>query len=103
MTTVMDGHVEIDEQGIARISRSGMKVIHLVMEKMANGWTAEQLQQNFPHLTPAQIYAALAYYHDHKREIDQQIDQSLAMADRAQSETKVPHLLERLRAEGRLP
>jgi uncharacterized protein (DUF433 family) len=73
MTTALDGHITVDEQGIARIAGTRMKVIHLVMDKMAYDASPEEMQREFPHLTPAQVYAALTYYHDHKAELDAQI------------------------------
>lgn len=39
-----------------------------------NGWDVEQIAANFDVLRKAQIYAALAYYHDHAAEIDEQIE-----------------------------
>jgi len=32
--------------------------------------TAREIQENYPHLSLAQIHAALAYYYNHKAEID---------------------------------
>lgn len=60
MTTALDGHINIDDRGVARIGGTRMKVIHLVMDKMANHSTPEQMQESFPHLSLAQIHAALA-------------------------------------------
>lgn len=59
MTTQLDGYIEVDDAGVARIAGSRMKVIHLAMEKMSNGWDAEELRENYPHLSLAQIHAAL--------------------------------------------
>jgi len=36
-------------------------------------WTAERIAQNYE-LTPAQVYAAWAYYYDHQAEIDAQLE-----------------------------
>jgi hypothetical protein len=47
MTTTLSGHIEVDDNGVARITGSRIKVIHLVMEQRANGWSAEETQQNF--------------------------------------------------------
>ena len=33
--------------------------------------SAEEILAEWNHLTPAQIFSALAYYHDNKEEIDQ--------------------------------
>jgi len=39
------------------------------------GLTAEDILQDFPQLTPTQVYGALAYYFDHQEEIDAEIEQ----------------------------
>lgn len=51
-----------------------MKVAELVMAQSAHGWSPEELRFQYPHLTLAQIYAALAYYWDHKTEVDVDIE-----------------------------
>src|SRR6266540_5498591 len=40
------------------------------------GLSIEELLEGLPHLTPAQIYEALSYYHDHPSEIEQDIEAS---------------------------
>lgn len=37
------------------------------------GLSAEEILEGLPHLSPAQIYEALSYYHDHIAEIEQDI------------------------------
>jgi len=39
------------------------------------GLTAEDILRDFPQLTPTQVYGALAYYFDHQKEIDAEIEQ----------------------------
>jgi len=39
------------------------------------GLTAEEILQDFPQLTPTQVYGALAYYFDHQDEIKAEIEQ----------------------------
>jgi uncharacterized protein (DUF433 family) len=86
MTTVSVGHVVIDERGHARLEGSRIRVIDLVMAQMANGWTPEELQQGYSHLTLAQVYGALAYYHAHKQELDEQIKRIGEMVERMRAE-----------------
>ena len=81
MTTALDGHIEVDDTGVARIAGTRLKVIHLVMDQIAHGSTPEQMAAQFPPLTLAQVYAALTYYHDHKTELDSQIQRSGRQAD----------------------
>jgi len=40
------------------------------------------MQQAWPHLTLAQIHAALSYYYDHKAEFDAQIERGLKEYER---------------------
>ena len=45
------------------------------MVKEANNWSVENLIEEYPHLGPAAIYAAFAYYYDHKEEMEQKIEE----------------------------
>ena len=47
-----------------------MKVVELVTSVEAYGWSPEELHFQYPHLSMSQIYSALAYYWEHKEEID---------------------------------
>jgi len=40
--------------------------------------TVEEFKEHFD-LSPSEVYAALAYYHDHKEEIDLQIDEARSL------------------------
>lgn len=63
-------HISLDERGIAYIAGTSMKVGHIVIDAQTWGMTLQEIQDNYPHLSRSQIHAALAYYHDHKAEID---------------------------------
>jgi uncharacterized protein (DUF433 family) len=60
-----------------RITVQNIAVLHVY-----NGWNVEQIADELE-LTPAQIHAALSYYHDHKAEIDQSIREADALAEKA--------------------
>ena len=68
------------------------------------GWTPEEIRRQQPHLTLAQIYAALSYYHDHRDAFDTEIEAGLRRADQAATEHEVRNspLRLRLRKLGRL-
>ena len=68
-------HVHRDAQGRAWIDDSNVKVIEIVLDHLAYGWNAEAIQENHPHLSLAQVYAALAWYYDHQAEMDAEIAQ----------------------------
>ena len=48
--------------------------------QVANLWnmgeTVAELLEAYPHLTPAAVHSALAYYFDHQAEIDAEIDEN---------------------------
>lgn len=45
------------------------------------GLTAEEIAAEIPHLTLAQVHAALAYYHANQEEIEQDIAEEEAVAE----------------------
>jgi len=59
------------------------------------GYSAERLQREiYPSLGLAEIYDALSYYHDHKEEIDRQVEEnslSLREARRRQAQWRLSH------------
>ena len=93
-------HIVLDENGVPIIAGTNMKVIELVLEKMAYGWSPEELHLQHPYLTLGQIYSALAYYWDHREELDQDIERRLKRADRIQKSIPTSPLIDRLRTEG---
>lgn len=65
---------------LARLPR--VRVIQIVMDQLAHGWSAEEIKVHYPHLELAEIYAALLYYCDHKEELDREIREEWEQADR---------------------
>ena len=53
-------HVSVDEEGVPFISGTTMKVVELVAEKMAYGWSPEEIHFQHQYLTLGQIYYAMA-------------------------------------------
>jgi uncharacterized protein (DUF433 family) len=82
-TAVELSHVSIDGQGRAWIDDTNVKVIEVVRDHLAYGWSPEEVHWQHHHLSLAQIYAALAYYHDHRSAMDAEIHQSLESANAA--------------------
>jgi uncharacterized protein (DUF433 family) len=82
-TAVKISHVAIDGLGRAWIDDTNIKVVEVVRDHLAYGWSPEEIHWQHPYLTLAQIYAALAYYHDHRAEIDAEIGNSLESVNAA--------------------
>ena len=72
----------IDEDQVPFIKGTSMKVVELVTSVHAYGWSPEELHFQYPHLTMSQIYSALAYYWEHKQEIDQDMRRRFEYAEK---------------------
>jgi uncharacterized protein (DUF433 family) len=94
-------HIALNEDRVPIIAGTTMKVVELVVEQQAYGWSPEELHFQHPYLTLGQIHSALAYYWDHREELDRDIRRRLERVDRLRSENQPSELVERLRARGR--
>ncbi len=81
-------HLRRDENGVAWIAETNTKVIEVAMDQAAYGWAAEEIHAAHPHLSLAQIHAALSYYHDHKAEFDGQMRRQLENYSRLRTEAR---------------
>jgi hypothetical protein len=77
-----------------------MKVIELVTEKIAYGWSPEELLYQHPYLTLGQIHSALAYYWDHEGELNQDIERRLERVEGTRRALKPSPLIARLKSKG---
>jgi uncharacterized protein (DUF433 family) len=59
--------------GKPRIAGTRIQVKHVVVMHERQGMTPEQIVSEYPHLTLSGIYAALAYYHDNREEVNADI------------------------------
>ena len=95
-------HIVTDERGVPLIEGTTTKVVELVLDVMAHGWSPDEIQFQHPHLTLGQIHSALAYYWDHKEELDGDIERRLERVEEIRREVGPSQLAERLRAKGLL-
>jgi len=91
-------HIRLDEAQVPLIAGTRVKVIELVLDHLSYGWSPEELHFQHPHLTMGQIHSALAYYWDHKAELDQDIERRLQLVDQLQQTVPSSPLIERLKA-----
>jgi hypothetical protein len=59
------------------VDGANVKVIEVAADFLAHGSSVEEMAIQFPHLTPAMIHSALAYYYDHQEEYDEELSSSL--------------------------
>lgn len=100
MATVSYPHVQIAAGGTALVEGTRTKVVEIALDRLAHHWDAEEIQRQHPHLTLAQIYAALAYSHDHRQHLDSEIDEQLRDVDLIASRQESSLVREKLRKAG---
>ena len=86
MASVSYPHIELTPEGVPILTGTQTKVIEIVLDRLAHHWDADEIKRQHPHLSLAQIHAALAYYYDHQYELDRDIQERLQRAERIQTE-----------------
>jgi uncharacterized protein (DUF433 family) len=81
MTATFATQMELDDRGIAWIAGTKVKVIEVVLDKIAYGSSPEEIYFQHPHLSLAQIYGALTYYYENQDKVDEQIRRGLEESD----------------------
>ena len=93
-------HIEQAPGLPARLERlPRIRVAQVVMDYLAHGWSADEICRQHPHLFPAEVHSALAYYFDHQLEIDAEIREEWEAAEQDQRETARSPFLQRLIAK----
>lgn len=102
MPTLTTAHIRLDSRGVVWVDQTNTKVIEVALDMIAHGWSPEEIHFQHPHLSLAQIHAALGYYYDHKVELDAQVERSLRETSRLQAQAGESPIRKRLREMGKL-
>ena len=96
-------HIEKIEGEAAHLQRTPrVRVAQIVMDYLAYGWSVDEMCRQHPYLTPAEAHAAMAYYFDHREEIDGEIEAEVKEAAAALANAPPTPFLARMRAKGLL-
>jgi uncharacterized protein (DUF433 family) len=85
--------------GRPRVTGSRLTVADIVILHLQIGYSVDEIAGKFD-LPLAAVYSALAYYHDHRREIDESLAADQAHVDEFRRTQSSP-LLQKLSAAGR--
>ena len=77
MNTVRED-VQTDERGVLRVGESRV-MLDFVVAAWQQGHSAETIQQQFPALSLADVYGAIAYYLRYREDVDQYLDRQEAL------------------------
>ncbi len=101
-TEVLDTPRIVREPGVCggkpRIDGHRVKVAHVAICHERMGMSADEIATAHPSISLAQIHAALAYYFDHKAEIDADIEEGERFAAAMKAETPPSRLRKLLEA-----
>jgi len=98
MVAVLNSLIELDENGVPWITGANTKVVEVVLDKMAHDSSPEEMHEQYPHLSLAQIHAALSYYYEHQAEVDADIERRDRYVEALRAEQPDSPLKQRLRA-----
>jgi hypothetical protein len=71
-------HIVKEPGSPARLeSHPRTRVAMIVMDYLGRGLAPEEIACHYPYLTLAEVHLAMAYYHDHREEIDAEIQSEL--------------------------
>src|SRR5205085_8552055 len=97
-TGITSSHIVLDERGRPWIAGTQTKVIEVVLDKLAYGWSPEEMHRQHPHLSMGQIHAALGYYYEHQDEVDADIERQTRYVEELRAQQPDSPLRQRLRA-----
>jgi uncharacterized protein (DUF433 family) len=103
MTTVTYAHIAHSPEGVPYLNGTRTKVEEVALAHLAHRWDAEEIQRQYPELSLGQIYSALAYYYDHREELDRSIDEGLREVAQIRSSLAESPICLNLRAKGLIP
>jgi uncharacterized protein (DUF433 family) len=82
---------------LARLPR--IRVTQIVMDYLAHGWSVDEICRQHGYLRPAEAHSAMAYYFDHRAEMDAEIEQEFAASEGARQQQPESPIAARLRAQ----
>ena len=83
-------HITLNAHGIPCIDGTRHRVLDLVADHVAHGYSTTQIVEQYPDLTLAQVHAAFTYYYDHQDALDAALIASYMRAE-TQRQHHTPH------------
>ena len=74
-------HITLNGHGVPYLDGTRHRVIDIVADHVAHGYSAAQIVEQYPDLMLAQVHAALTYYYDHQDAMDTALIASYEQAE----------------------
>ena len=93
-------HVVKETGQPARLERHPRtRVAMIVADYLWRGWSAEEIARQYPHLSLAEVHAAMTYYFDHRQEIEDELIAEYHSVEEWKKAHPTPPLLVRLKEQ----
>lgn len=86
-----------DARGSAMVAGANTKVVEIVAHRRAYGGSPEEIHEALPHLSVAQIEAALTYFEEHRDEVEEDLERREREVERLRHELGQPPIAEKIR------
>ncbi len=93
-------HIVLNQSGVPIIEGTTTKIVEIVAEMKAYGWSPEEIHFQHKYLSLGQIYSALAYYWDNADEIDRDIKERLSKIDVIRQQIGSSEIKDKLKEKG---
>lgn len=98
MTATAYAHIRLRPDGVPMIAGTRTKVVLLIMDWHEAGEDVAAITRAYPELSRGRVYSALAYYHDHKDALDDEIARRRNRAESLRPRIEDPTFVARLGA-----
>lgn len=96
----LNNHIVMNAKGVPIIRGTRYKVMHIVMDVKAHGWSPEEIHFQHPDISLAQIHSALAYYWDNREAIEKDIQDYRDFSEQMRKELRPYSLKPLLKSKG---
>ena len=93
-------HIVLNQAGVPIIEGTTTKIVEIVTEMKAYGWSPEEIHFQHPYLSLGQIYSALAFYWDNADEIDRDLKARLAKVEKIRGQIGTSEIKEKIKEKG---
>jgi hypothetical protein len=94
-------HIVKETGSPARLeSHPRTRVAMIVMDYLGRGLAPEEIVRHYPYLTLAEVHSAMTYYHDHRDEIDSEIQSELNQLQDSADANSRSAIWQKLKANG---
>jgi uncharacterized protein (DUF433 family) len=93
-------HIVLNQSGVPIIEGTNTKIVEIILDIKAYGWSPEEVHFQHPYLSLGQIHSALAYYWDNADEINRDITERLDKVGEIRQQAGSSEIKEKLKEKG---